>query len=375
MRYMPVLAAMFLVLAACSSEQPPAQGPVEVGYVTLTAGPVTVNSELTGRVTAAVTADVRPQVNGIVLQRLFEEGSVVRAGQPLYRIDARLYRAARDQAAAQLANAQAALSAADAQARRYRGLGDTDAVSRQAIDNAVAEAAQARAAVNEYRAALQTARVNLEYTQVLAPITGRISRSSVTKGALVTADQATALATIRQLDPIYVDITQSADQILALRRALAQGSVLPASSAVRLKLSDGTDYGQPGTIEFSEVNVDEQAGTVTLRARFPNPDGILMPGMFVRVEAPQAVVPNGILVPQQGISRDPKGNATALVVDRQNKVERRNVAAAQAIGDKWLITSGLAAGDRLIVEGTDNAAPGSAVKPVAVKPVTVQPGR
>jgi membrane fusion protein (multidrug efflux system) len=202
---------------------------------------------------------------------------------------------------------------------------------------------------------------------VLAPISGRISRSSVTPGALVTANQTTALASIQQLDPIYVDITQSSSQLLQLRRALAKGSVLPTRAAVRLKLDDGTDYPQSGTIEFSEVTVDPDAGTVTLRARFPNPDGLLLPGMFVRVEAPQGVVPNAILAPQQGITRDAKGNATALVVGPDNKVVERTVTADRAIGSMWLVTAGLKAGDRLIVEGTDKAPPGSSVKPVAVK--------
>ncbi|WP_407696523.1 efflux RND transporter periplasmic adaptor subunit [Sphingomonas abietis] len=357
-----------LLATACSSDKkPPAAPTPEVGVVTLATAPVTVSNELTGRTASTTASDVRPQVDGIIKARLFQEGSVVHAGQPLYQIDPRLYKATLDSARAQLENAQATLFTDQAKANRYKTLSDNQAVSRQDIDDAVAAARAALASVHQYQAAVETARVNLEYTRVLAPITGRISRSSVTPGALVTAAQTTALATIQQLDPIYVDITQSSADLVKLRQALAKGSVLPSSAAVHLKLEDGSDYPQTGTIEFSEVTVDEDAGTVTLRARFPNPQGLLLPGMFVRVEAPQGIVPNGILVPQQGIARDAKGDATALVVDQNNKVVQRNVTTGQAIGNKWLITAGLKAGDRLIVEGTANARDGATVKPVSVK--------
>lgn len=359
-----------LALAACSGKSGPPPGmskTAEVGVVTLAAAPVTVSSELTGRTAATTASDVRPQVDGIVKARLFTEGSIVHAGQPLYQIDPRLYKASLDTARAQLENAQATLFTAQAKADRYRTLSDNQAVSRQDIDDTIAAARQARASVHQYQASVESARVSLEYTRVLAPITGRIGRSSVTPGALVQADQSTALASIQQLDPIYVDVTQSASDTLKLRQALAKGSVLPASTAVRLKLEDGSDYPQTGTLEFSEVVVDEQAGTVTLRARFPNPDGLLMPGLFVRVELPQGVVPNGILAPQQGITRDAKGDATALVVDANDKVVQRSVAVGQAVGNRWLITGGLKAGERLIVEGTDKVRPGATVKPVAVK--------
>ncbi|WBO24577.1 efflux RND transporter periplasmic adaptor subunit [Sphingomonas abietis] len=359
---------MALLATACSSDKkPPAAPTPEVGVVTLATAPVTVSNELTGRTASTTASDVRPQVDGIIKARLFQEGSVVHAGQPLYQIDPRLYKATLDSARAQLENAQATLFTDQAKANRYKTLSDNQAVSRQDIDDAVAAARAALASVHQYQAAVETARVNLEYTRVLAPITGRISRSSVTPGALVTAAQTTALATIQQLDPIYVDITQSSADLVKLRQALAKGSVLPSSAAVHLKLEDGSDYPQTGTIEFSEVTVDEDAGTVTLRARFPNPQGLLLPGMFVRVEAPQGIVPNGILVPQQGIARDAKGDATALVVDQNNKVVQRNVTTGQAIGNKWLITAGLKAGDRLIVEGTANARDGATVKPVSVK--------
>ncbi len=362
-------AVLAILLAGCGSGQPqrPPQGPAEVGVVTLKTEPVALSTELTGRTAATLSSEVRPQVDGIIQARLFKEGSIVRAGQPLYQIDPRRYRATRDEAAAQIENAQASLITAQAKAARYAKLTDIDAVSSQDVDDAVATARQARANVHQYQATLRTAQVNLGFTRVVAPISGRIGRSSVTQGALVTASQTDALATIKQLDPIFVDITQSSQQLLALRKALANGNVMRSSASVRLKLEDGSLYPQAGTIEFAEVTVDENAGTVTLRARFPNPDGILMPGMFVRVETPQGVMPNGILAPQQGITRDAKGGATALVVDANNKVVQRTVTAGRAIGDSWLITAGLKAGDRLIVEGTDKAQPGATVKPVALK--------
>jgi membrane fusion protein (multidrug efflux system) len=355
-----------VALAGCGPKQQPAPPPAEVGIVTLAAGPVTLETELTGRTNATLQSDVRPQVSGIIKARLFEEGALVRAGQQLYQIDPALYRDARDQAVAQLQSARATAASAQAKAARYNGLRDIDAVSRQAIDDAVAAAGEARAAVALAQANLQTARTNLGYTTIAAPISGRIGRSTVTPGALVTAGQADALATIQQLDPIYVDITQSSAKLLELRHSLARGSVLPASATVRLTLEDGSLYPLSGRIEFTEVNVDQTSGTVTIRARFPNPQGVLLPGMFVRVQMPQGVVPQAILAPQQGISRDPKGNATALVLAAGNKVELRQVVAARAIGNTWLITSGLKAGDRLIVEGTMKARPGAVVKPVAV---------
>lgn len=358
--------ALCVALAACGQGKPPEKGPVEVGVVTLTAQNVTVSTELPGRTASTMMSEVRPQVAGVVQRRLFTEGSQVRAGQPLYQIDPSLYRASRDEAQATLASAQANAAAAQARANRYRTLGQSEAVSAQDRDDVTAAARQAAASVQQARATLQTAGINLNFTQVRAPISGRIGRSAVTPGALVTASQATPLAVIQQLDPIFVDVTQSSTRLLALRRALAAGKALPASATIRLKLDDGTDYPLDGRIEFAEPIVDPDSGTITLRARFPNPDGLLLPGMFVRVVAPQSVVPGGILAPQQGISRDPKGNATALVVNRANKVERRIVTAGQALGDKWLITAGLKAGDRLIVEGTDKVQPGDPVKAVAV---------
>ena len=359
--------ALTLALAACSGKpSSPPRGPPEVGTVTLTSAAVPISTELTGRTNATTASDVRPQVDGIIQARLFTEGTLVRVGQPLYQIDPKPYRAARDQAAAALESARAAYAAAQAQADRYRTLSDIEAVSKQQIDNTVASAREDLATVHQDEASLETAKINLGYTVVRAPISGRISRSAVTPGALVTASQTTVLATIQQLDPIYVDITQSSDALIALRRSLAKGSVLASSAAVRLKLQDGSDYPQAGILEFAEVTVDEDSGTVTLRARFPNRDGLLLPGMFVRVDVPQGIVPNGILAPQQGISRDPKGNATALLVGADNKVVQCAVTAGQSIGTNWLVTDGLKVGDRLIVEGTLNARPGTTVTPVAV---------
>lgn len=365
-RSLPLL-ALCLAVAACGDKPPPQQkGPVEVGVVTLTARNVTVASELPGRTVSTMMSEVRPQVAGVIQKRLFTEGSLVSAGQPLYEIDQRLYRASRDEAMAALASAQATAAATQAKARRYATLSDNEAVSAQDRDDVTATARQAAAAVQQARASLATSNVNLQFTLVRAPISGRIGRTLFTQGALVTASQADPLTTIQQLDPIYVDITQSSAQLLQLRRSLAAGKTLPASATIRLKLDDGSDYPQEGRIEFAEPIVDVNSGTVTLRARFPNPDGLLLPGMFVRVVAPQSVVPGAILAPQQGISRDPKGNATALVVTKDNKVERRIVTAGQAIGDAWLITDGLKAGDRLIVEGTDKVKPDDKVKPVTI---------
>ncbi|WP_200844836.1 MULTISPECIES: efflux RND transporter periplasmic adaptor subunit [unclassified Novosphingobium] len=361
------LALVSVTTAGCGQQQAMQARDVEVGVVTLKAEPVTVSTSLSGRTAATAVAEVRPQVDGIVQSRLFAEGSLVRAGQPLYQIDQRLYKASLDTSQAQLENAQADLYSAEAKARRYRTLGDSQAVSGQDMDETIAAARAAKAAVHQYQAATRSAQVNLGFTRVFAPITGRIGRSSVTRGALVTASQTDAMATIQQLDPIFVDITQSSADLLRLRSALAKGDMLPASTAVTLRLEDGTKYPVSGTIEFSEVNVDPEAGTVTIRAKFPNPDGLLLPGMFVNVDAPQGVIQRGVLAPQQGISRDAKGNGTALVVDATGKVEQRTVVTGQAVGSKWLITSGLKAGDRLIVEGTDKARVGIKVKAVAAK--------
>ena len=359
--------ALVLALSACGASPPPPPGPPEVGFVTLAAQPVTLSTELTGRTNATEIAPVIPQATGIIEERLFTEGGLVHAGQPLYRIDPRIYAATLATNRAQLESAQASLADAQAKLRRYNSLSDKSAVSAQDIEDTQAAARIAQASVHQFAAISQGAAVNLQFTRVLAPITGRIGRSSVTRGALVTANQATPLATITRLDPIYVDIVESANDLLRLRQSLAHGTLMPTRAVVTLKLDDGSEYPLKGDVEFGEVTVDPVTGAVTLRARFPNPQQVLLPGMFVRVVLPQGTLPRGILAPQQGISHDPRGNATALVIAGGNRVERRQVTVAQAIGAYWAVTGGLRAGDRLIVEGTDNAKPGATVKPVAVK--------
>ena len=366
MKSLPFL-ALCAVLGACTqAAAPPRRGPVEVGVATLKAESVPLRAELSGRTVSSLESDVRPQVSGIVKARRFEEGAQVKAGQVLYELDPALYQAAVAQAEAALANAQAAVSSSRLKSERYADLEKIEGVSKQDADDARVAYEQALATVAAQKAALSTARINLDLTFIRAPVAGRIGKSGVTPGALVTASQATALATIRALDPIYVDLTQSSAALLQLRRSLASGSVSTGSTDVRLKLEDGSDYGRLGTLKFSEVAVDESTGTVTLRAQFPNPAGLLLPGMFVRAELNQAVDTRGILAPQQGITRDAQGNATALVVDGSGHVQSRVATTARAIGDKWLVTQGLAAGDRVIVEGVNKVRVGDAVKAVEV---------
>lgn len=358
------LAALAFVLTACSKPETPAPPTREVGFVVVKAADVTLTTDLSGRTTPYAIAEVRPQVSGLIRQRLFKEGGVVKAGEPLYQIDATPYVASREQAKAQLASAQAALVAAKSAGARSRRLIESQAISQQDADDAVAAELQAEAGVQQASAALQTAQINLGYTRITAPIAGTIGRSAVTPGALVTANQTAPLTTIWRLDPMYVDVTESAARIVQLRRALASGSMTAASADVTLTLDDGSIYPMTGRIAFSETAVDASTGSVTIRATIPNPDGLLLPGMFVRVKVDQGVKPNGILVPQQGVTRDAAGGATALVVDAENKVEPRKITAERAIGDQWLVTAGLQPGDRLIVEGTDRVKPGQTVKAV-----------
>ena len=343
------------------------RGPTEVGIVTLHAETVTLRTELAGRTAASVESEVRPQVTGIIQARTFDEGSHVKAGQVLYRIDPAMYRAAYAQAKADLASAQATLESTKSRADRYGKLAKIEGVSQQEADDARAAAAQAIAAVAQKQAALDAARINLDYTQIKAPITGRIGKSAVTPGALVTANQAQPLATIRSLDPIYVDLTESSEQRLQLRAQLGAGTLQAGSAQVKLELGDGSMYPHEGTLEFAEVAVDEATGSVTLRAKFPNPDDALLPGMYVRAVLDQGVAKDAILAPQQGISHDAQGNATALVVGPGDKIVERTVVTDRAMGDKWLITSGLAAGDRLVVEGINKVRPGSPVHAVEVQ--------
>jgi membrane fusion protein (multidrug efflux system) len=352
--------------AAAAGPPPPA--PVDV--VTLKEQPVTLTTELPGRTSAYRVAEIRPQVSGVLQKRLFEEGADVKEGQQLYQIDSAPYQAALD---TELANAQKALAAektAEITLNRNKGLLASHAVSQQDIDNATATYEEAQADVAAANAAIETAKINLTYTKVLSPITGRTGRS-VTVGALLTADQTQSLVTIQQLDPIYVDVSQSTAVLLRLERELADGRIKTAGSnqaQVRLKFEDGTGYGPVGKLQFSEAMVDQSTGSVILRAVFPNPNDLLLPGMFVRAEIDEGVNEKGILIPQQAVTHDIKGDATTLVVTAQNKVELRQIDAARAIGDQWLVTSGVVAGDRVIVEGVQKVQPGATVKPTEWTP-------
>lgn len=358
--------AAILLLESCGGGSD-AKGPPptpEAGYIVVKGESVPLVTELAGRTSAYESSEVRPQVSGVIKARLFTEGSVVRAGQTLYQIDPSLYQAAAAQARANVASAVATRDAAAAKAERYRPLAEIEAVSKQDYTDARAAADQARAAVAQNQAALETANINLRFTRVPAPITGRIGRSLFTPGALVTADQAQPLTTIQRLDPMFVDIQQSSTELLALRRALAAGGGVPARAQVRLRLEDGSDYGYTGTLEFAESMVDTSTGTVTLRATFPNPQGLLLPGMFVRARLVQETVANAILVPQRGLSRTPHGDATVLVVGPGDVAIERVVTTDRTVGDKWLVTKGLAPGDRVIVEGLVRVKAGQKVVPV-----------
>ncbi len=335
-----------------------------MGFVVVQPGQVPVVAELTGRVNPYQVSEIRPQVAGIVRKRLFTEGTIVRQGQTLYQIDPSLYSASVAEAAANLQNAQANAEATRIRADRYKPLAEAEAVSKQDYTDAAAAARQARAQVAQTGAQLQTARINLHFTRVPAPITGRIGRSLVTEGALVTTNQADPLAVIQRLDPIFVDIQQSSTELLALRRALAQQGVTPGSADVRLKLEDGSEYGTTGTVEFSEVMVDQNTGTVTLRARFANPEGMLLPGMFVRAVFTQAIDTRAFLVPQQAVSRDARGAAQLWVVGPDNKAVRRDVTAERTQGAYWVITKGLNPGDKVITQGIANLKPNADIRPV-----------
>ncbi|MGY2291735.1 efflux RND transporter periplasmic adaptor subunit EmhA [Pseudomonas sp. SDO528_S397] len=344
--------ALASLLSGCKKEEaaPPAQTP-QVGVVTLQAQAFTLTSELPGRTTAYRIAEVRPQVNGIILKRLFKEGGDVKEGQQLYQIDPSVYEAT-------LKSAEASLQSTKSISDRYKQLVNEQAVSRQEYDTAVANRLTSEAN-------LQSAQINVRYTKVFAPISGRIGRSSVTEGALVSSGQANAMATIQQLDPIYVDVTQSSVELLELRRELESGRLQKAgdnAAKVKLTLEDGSQYGQDGKLEFSEVSVDETTGSVTLRAVFPNPDHTLLPGMFVHAQLQTGVNAAAILAPQQGVTRDLKGTPTALVVGDDNKVQLRQLKASRTVGSQWLVEDGLKAGDRLITEGLQFVRPGVEVK-------------
>ncbi|MDN4571549.1 efflux RND transporter periplasmic adaptor subunit [Enterobacter hormaechei] len=349
------------LLTGCDGQENPqqhAQAP-QVSVHIVKSAPLAVKTELPGRTDAYRVAEVRPQVSGIILHRNFTEGSDVKAGESLYQIDPATYQAAYDNAKGELVKAQAAANIAHLTVKRYVPLVGTQYVSKQEYDQAVATAQQVDASVVAAKAGVESARINLAYTKVTSPINGRIGKSSVTEGALVTNGQSTALATVQQLDPIYVDVTQSSSDFMRLKQqtSLQKGD----TSSVELLMENGQPYPLKGTLQFSDVTVDESTGSITLRALFPNPQHMLLPGMFVRARIDEGTQPDAILVPQQGVTRTPRGDATVLVVNDKNQVESRTVVAPQAIGDRWLITEGLKNGDRVIISGLQKVRPGVTV--------------
>ena len=374
-----------LLVAACGGGSDPGggrggrgahMGPTKVGYVVVNPTSVPLMTQLGGRVVAYETSEVRPQVNGLIRARYFQEGSIVRKGQPLYRIDPSLYQAAVNQAQANLASARASAIAARTKAARFKPLAQMQAIAKQDYTDALAAARQADASVAQNNAALRTAEINLHYTNIPAPISGRIGRSLATVGALVTANQTDALAVITRTDPIYVDMQESTADLLALKRALSTGGVTPGSTQVRLKLDDGSDYGFTGTVKFAELITNESTGTVTLRAEFPNPQGVLLPGMFVQAFFIQAVDQNVFLVPQQAVQRDIGGEAYVYVVGPANKAIRRPVNATRTYGTHWVVKGGLNPGDKVITQGTGNLKAGAPIRPVPQSaPQRLTPGR
>lgn len=374
------VATLLFGLAACGDAgnggQPAAPPPTPVTYVTVREQPVGLSTELPGRTAPFETSEVRPQVSGLVLARLFTEGDVVRAGQPLYRIDPAPYQARVASARAALARSRASIASTAALARRYGELVKINAIARQEYENAQTGAAQATADVAAQQAALRSAQIDLDHTTVRAPITGRIGRSLFTTGALVTAQQADALATIQRLDPIYIDIQQPSADLLKLREQMLGGQVQRGGDVrVRLKLESGSTYPQEGTLRFADVTVDQGTGSQTIRAVVPNRAGLLLPGMFVRAELPEGTQASAILVPQRAVGRDERGHATAMVIGAGNKAEMRVLTTARTQGDSWIVTAGLKPGDRVIVEGGMLLRPGMPVNasPAGAKPAAPAP--
>ena len=359
------------LLAGCGDKGEAGQGagempPAAVDVVTLHAAPLQLMSELTGRTAPLRVAEVRPQVNGIILKRLFTEGSDVKAGQLLYQIDPAVYQAAVASAKANLAKAQANEQSARLKAQRYAELVKVKAISRQEYDDADAAWKQQVAEIGAAKAALQSANINLAYTKITAPISGRIGKSAVTEGALVTAQQADSLTSISQLDPMYVDVRQSTADLLRLKRQVAAGKLTQGKqdgAKVSFQLEDGSQYGEQGTLQFSDVTVDETTGMVTLRVLVPNPHDLLLPGMFMRATLQEGERPRGLLVPQTAVTRTPKGGATVMVVTADNKVELREVQLSRVVGDSWVVESGLKAGEKVIVAGLQKVKPGALVAP------------
>ncbi len=364
---------MATLLAACGKDAPKAAPAApEVSVLTLQAQPLALEQELPGRTVASQESDVRPQVDGVLVARLFEQGQMVRAGQPLFQIEPALYQAALNEAQANLKTAEATAVAARLRAQRLQALGKDQLAARQDVDDAIASGQQAAAAVQAAQAARDTARTRLGFATVTAPIAGRIGRALFTPGALVTSGQAEPLARIQQVDPMNVDITQSSNEYLALRRAIAEGGVQASTAPVRLRLSDGTDYPLPGTLEFADIDVEQATGSITLRAQFPNPDGQLLPRMYVRGQVGQGIRQQALLVPQAAVDRSPKGEAQAWVVDADGKARLRVFRTARAVGNQWLVLDGIAAGERVVVAGAQGLADGM---PVRVKPAAAPAGK
>jgi membrane fusion protein (multidrug efflux system) len=355
-----------LMLTNCGKRaEPPQGGTPEVATVTISTQQVVLTTELPGRTSAYRIAEIRPQVSGIIQKRLFTEGADVKAGEVFYQIDPAPFQAALDNARGALGRAEANLPAVRLRFERYRDLLPDKAVSQQDYDDATAAMKQVEADIQYWKATVESARINLEYTSVTAPISGRIGKSNVTEGALVTAHQPMALATIQQLDPIYVDVPQSTTEMLLLQRRLEEGRLKhdgKNQNKVKLILEDGTMYPLEGTSQFRDVTVDPTTGSVVLRAVFPNPKRVLLPGMFVRAVVKEGVNKQAVLIPQQAVSRDPKGNPITLIVDAESKVQQRMITTDRAIGDKWLVSSGLKPGDQVIVEGVQKVKPGASVK-------------
>jgi len=368
--------AAALTLAGCGKQEAPAapKSAPQVGVVVVKAQQVAVTTVLPGRTSPYQIAEVRPQIGGIVLQRLFREGADVKAGETLYQIDPALYKATYDSAHANLAKSEANLATVKLKAERYRELVKINAVSKQDFDDAEAAEKQAVADVAASQAAQDTARINLDYTRIAAPISGRIGISTVTPGALLTPSQTVALTTVQRLDPIYVDVTQSSADLLRMKHALEDGLLKragPQAVKARLLLDDNSKYALEGELAFSDVTVDQGTGTVTLRAIFPNPKHDLLPGMFVRAVLEEGVNEGGLLVPQQGVTRNARGDATALVLGADGKVELHTLEVGEAVGNQWVVKSGLKAGDQLIVEGLQKVKPGvdaQAAPPTAAAP-------
>jgi membrane fusion protein (multidrug efflux system) len=359
-----------VALTGCeqATGQPQASGPqaVPVGVITLKSQALTLKKELPGRINAFQIAEIRPQVSGIVQSRLFTEGKRVEKGESLYQINPDTFKAQLAVSEAAVASAQASIASSKSKATRFKELLKIQAVSQLDFDEADAAYKQALAALLTAKAQLQTAQINLDYSHVSSPISGQISKSSVTVGALVSANQSTALATVTQLDPIYVDLTQSSNELTRLKKALATGALTVDAANqtdVELTMEDGSVYPHKGTLQFSEVTVDPSTGSVTLRAQFPNPENFLLPGMYARASIVEGVVSDAILVPQRGVSRNSKGEPTAMVVNKDNKVESRVLQVDRTIGSNWLVTNGIKAGEKLIIEGLQKIRPGSAVAP------------